>query len=52
MWMYLAVAVGIVVALNLLIVLVVAGLARHAEPGDELATELRARLEEYARKAA
>ncbi len=63
MWMYLAVGLGILVALNLLVVLVVAVMARRAEPGDEfsdecdefrdeLSTELRARLEEYVQKAA
>jgi hypothetical protein len=50
--MYLAVAAAILVAINVLIVLVVAVLARHAEPHDGLSTELRARLEEYVRKAA
>jgi hypothetical protein len=52
MWMYLAVAAAILVTINVLIVLVVAVLARHTEPDDELSTELRARLEEYVRRAA
>jgi hypothetical protein len=52
MWVYLAVAVGMIVAFEVLIVLVVAVLARHAEPVDKLDSGLRARLEEYTRRAA
>jgi hypothetical protein len=47
MWAYLALGVGSVVALNVLIVLVMAVLARRAEPDDEADPDLRARLEQY-----
>jgi hypothetical protein len=47
--MYLALGVGILIAFTALIVVVVAVLAGHAEPRDELDTELRARLASYVR---
>jgi hypothetical protein len=52
MWMYLVVAAAILVTINVLIVLVVAVLARHAQPGEELSTGLGARIERYVRRAA
>jgi hypothetical protein len=52
MWMYLVVAAAILVTINVLIVLVVAVLARHAQPREELCTELGAKIERYVRRAA
>jgi hypothetical protein len=52
MWVYLAVAIGVIVAFEVLIVLVVAVLARHAETVDVPDSGVRARLKEYARRAA
>lgn len=50
--MYLALGVGVLVTFNVVIVVVVSALARHAEPRnerDELDAELRARLVSYVR---
>ncbi len=49
MWMYLALGLGILVTFNVLLVVVVSVLARHAEPRDELDAELRARLLSHVR---
>jgi hypothetical protein len=49
MWMYLALAFGVLVALNVLIVVVLAVVARHAEPRAELRAKERERILTYVR---
>ena len=49
MWMYLALAFGMLIAFNVLVVVVLSVVARHAEPRDEFRTKERERILTYVR---
>jgi hypothetical protein len=44
MWMYLVLAFGLLIAVNVLVVVALSVVARHAEPRDELRSEERERI--------
>jgi hypothetical protein len=49
MWIYLAVALGVLIAFNVLIVVVVSVAAGHTEPRDELRVKERERILTFVR---
>jgi hypothetical protein len=44
MWVYVALAFGLLIAFNVLVVVVLSVVARHADPRDELRTKERKRI--------